>query len=512
MKTLSARATPEMLGNSEMARRIRAFDWAPTPLGPIGSWSPRLLNALQTILSSRAQFVIYWGPELICLYNDAEIPTLSDWHPRALGTPASTLLAPMWDVVGPRLKRVLAGGDPTWAEDEPLLFYRNGRLEEAFFTYSYSAIRDERGRPRGVLLATHETTQRVLGEHHLRTLQIVASQAASVTSEVAICASAAEALVANPGLVFSQVYLFDGGYLRKAASAGIAVPGADDDAAPAGWPLLEVAAGSPSHTFELGQSKIAEMPRLGVAVPMTDVGPRPAVGVLVVGVADVRPIDDQQLGFLTLLGRQIAAALTAHRALAFAAATAEREQIERNLHDGAQQRLMAIQIKLGLLRDRIDDPVLGPALDEISGDAAAAIDDLRRLVHGIYPPVLRERGLADGLRAFAITAPIRIEVLEDGIGRYPAAVEGAVYFCALEAVQNAIKHAGPRARVTVRLNREGDELRFAVADDGPGFDPDERSEGIGLLTMRDRIAAVRGELTITSAPGRGTTIGGTVPV
>jgi signal transduction histidine kinase len=107
-------------------------------------------------------------------------------------------------------------------------------------------------------------------------------------------------------------------------------------------------------------------------------------------------------------------------------------------------------------------------------DASAAVDDPRSLAHGIYPTVLRERGLADGLRSLARTVPNKLEVVDSGIGRCAPAVEAALYFCALEAIQNATKHAGPGAAVTVTLGRRGDDIQFAVDDDGSGFDPGER--------------------------------------
>src|SRR5262249_37312878 len=125
----------------------------------------------------------------------------------------------------------------------------------------------------------------------------------------------------------------------------------------------------------------------------------------------------------------------------------ERLRLERDLHDGAQQRLMAIQIKLALLRDRVDEPGIAAELDEIGGDASAAVDELRGLAHGIYPTVLRERGLGDGLRALARSVPLPVEVRDDGVGRCEPAVEAAVYFCAAEAIQNATKHGGPATRV-----------------------------------------------------------------
>jgi signal transduction histidine kinase len=193
-----------------------------------------------------------------------------------------------------------------------------------------------------------------------------------------------------------------------------------------------------------------------------------------------------------------------------AAGEAERRKIERDLHDGAQQRLTAIQIKLALLRERADARTLAAELDEIDEDATAAVEDLRNLAHGIYPTVLRERGLGDGVRSLAKTVPMRLEIVDAGIGRCTPAVEATVYFCLLEAIQNAMKHAGLNARVTIRLERLGNDVVFEVVDDGPGFRPDETSEGIGLTSMRDRVGAMGGELEISSSR-TGTAVRGAVP-
>jgi signal transduction histidine kinase len=193
------------------------------------------------------------------------------------------------------------------------------------------------------------------------------------------------------------------------------------------------------------------------------------------------------------------------------AGEAERRRIERDLHDGAQQRLMGIQIKLGLLRDRIGEPDLVSELDEIEEDANAAVAELRSLAHGIYPTVLRERGLGDGVRSLARSAPVRVDLVDAGIGRCSPVVEGMLYFCLVEAIQNATKHAGADARVSVMLERSGGRVQFVVADDGAGFDTARVSEGIGLRSMRDRIGAVGGELEIVSSPGAGTRVRATVP-
>jgi signal transduction histidine kinase len=194
-------------------------------------------------------------------------------------------------------------------------------------------------------------------------------------------------------------------------------------------------------------------------------------------------------------------------------AETERRRLERDLHDGAQQRLMAIQIQLRLVEERIDDRELAARLHAVGNQAEKAVEELRALAHGIYPPVLASYGLVGALRAFTMTAQSpTIELIDEGIGRCSPTVEAAIYFCVMEAVQNATKHAGGHARVTITLGRDRERVRCAVADDGVGMDLSAADgDGDGLTSMRDRIGAVSGELEITSMPGRGTTIRATVP-
>jgi signal transduction histidine kinase len=144
--------------------------------------------------------------------------------------------------------------------------------------------------------------------------------------------------------------------------------------------------------------------------------------------------------------------------------------------------------------------------------AAAAVEELRTVAHGIYPTVLRERGPGDALRAAALTAVVDVSVADHGVGRCPPSVEQAVHLCALEALQNPARHAGPGARVRIDLRRRNNELVFSVADDGLGFVTDERPAGVGLVNMRDRIVALGGELEVASDPGRGTVVPGSVPL
>lgn len=188
----------------------------------------------------------------------------------------------------------------------------------------------------------------------------------------------------------------------------------------------------------------------------------------------------------------------------------ERRRLERDLHDGAQQRLMAIQIKLRMLQDSTEDQEIAGQLEAIGIDAEAAVEELRSLAQGIYPPVLRDYGLADALRAFAMLTPTRIAIVDNGIGRCPRAIESAIYFCSMEAIQNVVKHAGDEVRATATLGRDGGRATFAIADDGVGMDTSAPGDGDGLGGMRDRIGAVGGELRIASTPGVGTTVRGTV--
>jgi signal transduction histidine kinase len=190
----------------------------------------------------------------------------------------------------------------------------------------------------------------------------------------------------------------------------------------------------------------------------------------------------------------------------------ERRRIERNLHDGAQQHLVSLRVNLGLAKRfaRTDPDRTTNLLTNLEGALEETLETLRDLARGIYPPLLAEQGLGAALTAQARKATVSVEVVADGIGRYPQEVEAAVYFCCLEALQNIQKYAGA-SKAAVRLNTEGGALRFSISDDGAGFDPKVRASGAGLQNMADRLDALGGSLTINAAPGRGTVVSGMVP-
>jgi signal transduction histidine kinase len=255
-----------------------------------------------------------------------------------------------------------------------------------------------------------------------------------------------------------------------------------------------------------------------------------------------RPADSEQFGtederILTELARQVgltlhnvrldsalqasldevrrqAEALQASRGRIVASADAARRKIERNLHDGVQQHLVALAVKVRLARQLAEkDPVKADQmLQELGGDLEDALQELRDLAHGIYPPLLADKGLPEALASSARRSILPVEVRAADIGRYSQDLEAAIYFCCLEAMQNAGKYAGPEAHVTIRIWQEAGGLLFEVADDGAGFDVKKMGVGAGFTNMNDRLGAIGGTLRVESAPGRGTKILGTIPL
>jgi signal transduction histidine kinase len=246
------------------------------------------------------------------------------------------------------------------------------------------------------------------------------------------------------------------------------------------------------------------------------------LGALSVRMPTNDPIDDARARLLTDLAAQaglvmrnarLVEDLRESRRRLVAAQDVERRKLERNIHDGAQQQLVALSVKLRLAHGLMgrDPEKAGSLLTELSSESNRALEDLRDLARGIYPPLLADKGLAAALEAQAARSPTPTSVAADGVGRYPQDIEAAVYFSCLEAMQNVAKYAQARA-VSIMLSATDGHLVFRIADDGVGFDPAETGYGTGLLGIADRLAVLDGSLTVTSAPGAGTTITGSLPV
>ena len=216
-----------------------------------------------------------------------------------------------------------------------------------------------------------------------------------------------------------------------------------------------------------------------------------------------------------LVRRNVAliADLRASRQRLVAAQDDERRKLERNLHDGTEQQLVALAVKLRLaesLAER-DPSATKTMLTDLRTETGEALESLRDLARGIYPPQLADKGLAAALESQARKGSVPTEVRSEGIGRYPPDVESAVYFCALEALNNVAKYAGA-TRAEVRLAQADGELTFEVSDDGDGFDPAQTPYGTGLQGMADRLDAIGGTLKVHSQPGKGAQVTGRVPV
>jgi signal transduction histidine kinase len=188
------------------------------------------------------------------------------------------------------------------------------------------------------------------------------------------------------------------------------------------------------------------------------------------------------------------------------------KKLERNIHDGAQQQLVALRVKARLARQLAarDTAKTEEMLAQIEEDTQHALEDLRDLARGIYPPLLADKGLPAALAAQARKVPIPTQVAADGIGRFEPEVEATIYFCTLEALQNATKYA-QASTVDVSLRQDDGVVEFTVADDGRGFDPGVTNLGTGLQGMVDRVEAIGGTIEIESATGAGTTVRGRIP-
>src|SRR2546428_3440880 len=317
----------------ETAALMRTVDWSATPLGPIESWPPTLRSALSLCLGSPVPMMIWWGPELVTLYNDAYRPILgSRKHPRALGRPGRECWLDIWNVIGPMLEGALWRGEATFSDDLLARMDRHGYREECYCPLSYSPIRDEAGGVHGVFTTAAETTQRVLGERRLRTLRDLALHGMEARTTGQACESAVRTLAANPGdIPFALLYLLeaDGKRARLAGATGVApdmlplsVMLAETESRGATWPLAQVArTGRGAQMNDLGSrfdalpmSLWGDVPQSGLVLPVTRVGPGDVYGFLVLGISPHRALDDDYRAFLGLVAEHLALTIADARA------------------------------------------------------------------------------------------------------------------------------------------------------------------------------------------------------
>jgi signal transduction histidine kinase len=318
----------------------------------------------------------------------------------------------------------------------------------------------------------------------------------------------AQIVAAGTGAEQVVVWLRVDDELHPAASSG----GRPDPARPA-------ADGLPAAALPVDGQQLPPVPDADLSVPVLHQGELlGAISMRMPKDEPLRPAGEQlvtdvasQAG-LVLSNAGLIEDLRASRQRLVAAEDETRRRLERNIHDGAQQDLVALTIKLRLAGMTVEDlPQARQAFGELQTEATEALENLRDLAHGIYPPVLADLGLAAALNAQAGKSVVPVTVEADGLGRYPQQTEAAVYFCCLEALQNTAKYAhASQARICVRAH--GGTLSFTVSDDGAGYDPRHTPMGSGQRTMADRLAALGGKLAVRSAPGQGTTVTGQLPI
>jgi signal transduction histidine kinase/CheY-like chemotaxis protein len=324
----------------EMEERIRRFDWATTPLGPIDRWPQSLRTTVNILLSSRYAMWMAWGPELTMLYNDAYRPTLGIKHPGALGKSASDVWAEIWSDIGPRIETVLRTGKATYDEGLLLFLERSGFPEETYHTFSYSPLLDDDGRKEGMLCVVTEETDRLIGERRVTTLRDVASALAETNTEEEVLSALSAQLSRNQkDLPFALTYLFDdGGGARLKCLNGIAIghslaPETIEAGSEFPWPAHQVFQNPVALLVEdlAGQRRAANLPAGDwnrapehvAIVPFKYQGQERPAGFFVAGINPYRRYDLAYSGFIGLLAGQIAAALGNARAY-----EAERQRAE----------------------------------------------------------------------------------------------------------------------------------------------------------------------------------------
>src|SRR5919202_527101 len=322
-------------GGGEMGALMRSLDWSQTLLGSVSEWAQSLKTALSIILTSRYPMFIWWGAEYANLYNDAYRPILgASKHPQFLGQSAKDCWADVWDVVGPLADSVLTTGQPTCSEDLLLLMDRNGYLEETYFTFSYSPVRDESGGVGGVFCAVTETTGQIIGERRLRTLRELAAKTAEAKTVEQACHIDTKPLAINPhDIPFALLYRVEpeGKQAHLAGTTGIeagtvASPQQVDlfqESEPNGsgevdcWNLarvnrtgkVELVSELPTRFGVLPKGAWSEEPTEALVIPIAQSGKAQRRGLLVVGISPRREFDDDYQGFFDLIASNVATAI-----------------------------------------------------------------------------------------------------------------------------------------------------------------------------------------------------------
>jgi PAS domain S-box-containing protein len=557
-------------GGGEMGELMRALDWSQTPVGPVSNWPQSLKTAVRIILTSRFAMFVWWGPELVNLYNDSYLTLLGNKHPTALGKPAREVWGEIWEQIGPRADAVLLRGESTYDDGLMLLPERHGYPEETYFTFSYSPLPDDKGNVGGLFCAVTEETQRVIGERRLRLLREIGAAMAESRTPSQVCQSAAQCLAkARRALPFTLIYLLeaDGKTLTKAAETGFTTvhPAAPasvqvDDAGEAVWPFGSVIKSGQAVLLQDLSRRFTGLPKgewndePGSAILLPQQGqPRPS-GVFVAGLNPYRKFDDEYRGFVSLLSHQIGSALA--NAVAY---EAERQRAETLAElDSAKTRFFSnvsheFRTPLSLMLGPLEE-VLSESREHLSPDGRGQLIVAHRNALRLLKLVntLLDFSRIEAGRIAAVYEPTELGTFTQEISSvFRSAMEKAglafsvecepipevVYVdrdmwekIVLNLLSNAFKFTF-EGSVLVRLHKAGNSVQLSVNDTGTGIPGEElprvferfhrvessrgrtfEGTGIGLALVRELARLHGGTVDVASSLGRGSTFTVTIPL
>ncbi len=555
-------------GGGEMGALMRSIDWSTTPLGAVEQWPQSLRTAVSICLASYFPMLIWWGPELVKLYNDAYSVIPGAKHPRAMGQRGKECWPEIWDIIGPMLEGVLNEGKATWSENQLLLLERNGNAEECYFTFSYSPIRDESGGVGGVFTAVTETTSHVLGERRLRTLREVAASAYDAKTAMDACRIAADALAKNTAdIPFALLYLLenDGKQARLVGKSGLQL---DEAASPAqvdisdaedqsqAWPMAQVIhSGQPALVTDvigrfgpiLVHSPTEAVVHTALVLPIARPGQAEPYGLLIAGTSPLRAFDEEYQGFLALVAGQVAGAVANARAYQEARRQAEElAELDRAKTVFFSNVSHEFRTPLTLLLGPIDD-ALSDTQHPLQEQQRAQLEIVRRNARRLLKLVniLLDFSRIEAGRAVAAYEPTDLAVFtSDLASTFREVIEKAglslVVDCpplpeavfvdhdmwekiVLNLLSNAFKFT-LTGQITIAQRLISDHVELVVQDTGTGIAGEElphiferfyrvhnsdartqEGSGIGLSLVSDLIGLHGGTVRASSRMGEGTT-------
>ena len=552
-----------MSGGGEMGALMRSHDWTRTPFGPVSQWPQSLRTALRICLDSRFPILIWWGPELRLLYNDAYRPALgSTKHPQALGAPGKEVWSEIWDTIGPMLEGVVRTGQATWENDQLLLFDRHGYVEESYWTYSYSAIRLFSGEVGGVFSAVHEVTDRVLGARRLKTLREVADQVVQAKTEVSACSLAVQSIGRNPAdCPYAMIFLCDDHKATLAAASfdsDAAVPAAFDLSVEDPWAIQKTVETQTTQVFDV--QDLNAMPgapfgdKCKQAISLPIIGARGVpIAVLTIGISPYRALDGPYREFFDSLAKNLAANI--RNAQAYdeerkrAEALAELDRAKTVFFSNVSHEFRTpLTLMLGPLEDSLAD----------SGDLSQKHREHLEVAHRNSLRLLR---LVNILLDFSRIEAGRIQAsyLETDLAKLTAELASvfrsateraglrllidcppltqAAYVdremwekIVLNLLSNAFKFTF-EGEIEICLREVGDAVELSVRDTGTGIPPHElphlferfyrvkgahgrtfEGSGIGLSLVEELAKLHGGKVTVTSRLNEGSTFTVSIPL